>query len=531
MKKDIIIKRIDRYKNKLNKLLKSNNKHYLIEYKIGTIERKIKYYEELVQLIDTYDKEEFKKKKALLKEKLKREEILYGNLTRTIFMVCLPIAIYVFFNSFYGLLDSVMCSSISAQSVSDVALLAQIKNAINAFGAGLAGGGCVLVSRYYGAGKFKEAKSSAGNMLSIAIIMSIIICTIMIPFADIICNFVGCEGKQTGLYFSLQMFELAIMSINSIFVGLEKVKGNSKRIFLLNIMMLIIKLTLNILFVYGIRVDSIVWIELSSIVAQMSLFIYGVKKLFSKKNALKVSRKYMKIEKIYIIPILKLSIPIFLGKFVMNMGKFVVNLMAKFMYAATTDGLIVGALAVSNNLNGLITSPANSFEEGESTIVSQNLGNKNPNRTIQTFIRTTIIIMSFSIVGYILVRFIFIDELVNLFAGSKLKDITEIEKSQRLVKYIKEVFIYDSLSIPSLGVVSCVLGLLYGYGKTFLASILNFSRIATRILSLYILYLCGVGYEAVGIAMGFSNIVIMILSIVCFIIFITHYKTEKLKYE
>lgn len=528
MKIESINRKILLYQEKLNKINNKQEPNFLDEYNKSKVDRKLRYYQGLLYIYQNEEKEYIKKQIALLKERIKREEILYGNLVRTILMVCLPIAVYVFFNSFYNLVDSVMCASISASSVSDVAILAQIKNAINAFGSGLAGGGAVLVSRYYGAGKLKEAKNTAGNMLMISVIMSILICLIMIPIAPVICKFSGCTGDQTAMYFSLQMAELAIVAINTIFIGLEKVKGNSKRILLLNVLVLIIKLTLNAIFIYVIQVDSIVWIEVSSIIAQSTLFIYGIRKIFSKKNALQIKPKYMKLKKLFVVPILKLSIPVFLGKFVMNVGKYIVNLMSNIMYSSVTDGLIVGALSVSNNMCGLITSPTNAFEEGESTIVSQNIGNKNVDRTISTFIRTSIIVMTISIIGYILVRFVFLDNLVNLFVSTKITDPNELEKSQKLVKYIKEVFVYDSLSIPTLGVTACVLGLLYGYGKTFLASILNFSRIGTRILSLLILYNTGIGYEATGIAMGISNSIIMILSIVCLIIFFSKFKYEKM---
>lgn len=528
MKINNIKEKINLYQRKLKKLEETSNPNYLDDYKKEKFQRKLKYYEGLLYIYQNEEPYYIKKQIALLKERIKREEILYGNLVHTIFMVCLPIAVYVFFNSFYNLVDSVMCASISAASVSDVAILGQIKNAINAFGSGLAGGGAVLVSRYYGAGKIKDAKHTAGNMLMISIIMSIMICILMIPLAPVICKFSGCTEDETSIYFSLQMFELAIIALNTIFIGLEKVKGNSKRILILNVLVLIIKLSLNAIFIYLIKVDTIVWIEVSSIVAQSALFFYGIKKIFSKKNALQIKPKYMKLKKLFVVPILKLSIPVFLGKFVMNVGKYIVNLMSNLMYSATTDGLIVGALSVSNNMCGLITSPTNAFEEGESTIVSQNLGNKNVDRTVKTFIRTSIIVMSISLIGFILVRFVFLDNLVNLFASTKLDDITEVEKSLKLVKYIKEVFIYDCLSIPTLGVTACVLGLLYGYGKTFLASILNFSRIGTRILSLLILYEIGIGYEAVGIAMGISNTIIMLLSIGCLIIFFSKFKYEKM---
>ena len=92
------------------------------------------------------------------------------------------------------------------------------------------------------------------------------------------------------------------------------------------------------------------------------------------------------------------------------------------------------------------------------------------------------------------------------------------KESGKMSLYIKEIFVYDSLSIPSLGLTSALLGLLYGYGKTFLSSILNFSRIGIRIISLVVCHSIGLNYTAAGISMGISNILIGIMAL-CFLLF------------
>ena len=87
---------------------------------------------------------------------------------------------------------------------------------------------------------------------------------------------------------------------------------------------------------------------------------------------------------------------------------------------------------------------------------------------------------------------------------------------------IKEIYEFDSLSILALGLCSAVLGLLYGFGKTFLASILNFSRIGVRILTIIIFHYAFPtlsGPRVAGIAMGISNGTIFLLSIIFFVIF------------
>lgn len=517
---------ISKLKIKIEKLNNKKEKNYLVQYKLKKYIDKLDYCNSLLQSFLTKSYEDACVDKVILKEKKQREQILYGSITKTILMICLPLAIYALFNSFYNLIDAMMASKIKdaasasgAINVSNVAIISQVKSMISAFGAGIAGGGAVLVSRYYGAGKIKDAQKTASNMTFVSLITSIIIIVLLVPLASVILKIaqVPIITADVVLYFRLILFELVLVSINSIFIGLEKIKGNSKKIFGLNIIVLIIKMVLNLTFVFGMKVDTIIYLEIATIVSQFSLFIYGVIIMLSKKNMLQISIKYMKPEAYYIVPILKLSLPIFLGKFVMSLGKTTVNAICGAYYSTATDGLITGALGVSNNLSGIVTNTTNVFEEGESTIVSQNIGNKNIKRTLQTFFKTLIMVAVISAIGFILVRFIFLDELVSLFNNSE-------DESNMMSVYIKDIFVYDSLSIPALGLASALLGLLYGYGKTFLSTILNFSRIGIRIITLIICHSAGMGHEAAGVSMGISNILIGILSLIFLLIFLLNLK-------
>jgi Na+-driven multidrug efflux pump len=422
-----------------------------------------------------------------------------------------------------------MASQISATSVSKVAVISQVKQMISAFGGGLSGGGAVLIARYYGAGNLDEARKSSANLFFMTIILSLSILLIFIPLSPIILKIAQVPdiNKQVILYFILILIELIFVSINNIFIGLEKIKGNSKKILYLNILVLVVKLLANTIFIYGIKVDSIIYLELSTIIGQALLAGYGLHVLFGNKNMLQIKFQNMRPYKKYILPIIKLAIPIFFGKFVMSLGKAAVNAMCGAFYGDITYNLITGSLGISNNLSGLVTTTTSVFEEGESTIVSQNIGNKNIKRTIKVFIRTVIIVMSMSLIGFILVRFIFLDPLTDIFntkAEIKIIDGKEINMGLLTKEYVKEIFKYDCISIPSLGLTSALLGLLYGYGKTFLSGILNFSRIGIRIVSLLICHQIGLGYNACGISMGISNVLIGVMSLTFAIIFLMRLK-------
>lgn len=448
----------------------------------------------------------------------RRRLILSGDLWKTIIIICFPIALYQFINSLSTIVDQMITAGISAEASNAVGSTAQIKNMFSAFGGGLASGGGVLVARYYGAGYVKDARHASGNLLALALILSIVIILIFLPLAKpimMICQ-LSDSAINLGLhYFQLQLFELAFVTINSVFIGLEKAKGNSKLILYLNLMILSIKIGLTALFVYAFKIEDITWIEVATIISQCILSIIGLILMFRKNNILRIKFSDLRPRKIFVVDTFKLAIPMFFGKFVMNLGKVSVNGLAGGFYNSTTDGLIVGALGISNNISGLVTGMTSTFEESESSIVSQNLGNHNLKRPIKVFVRLLIVAIIISAVGYILTRYVLIDSLVNLFNTDK-------DKGVYYSNMIKEIYVFDSLSIPALGICSAVLGLLYGFGKTFLATILNFSRIGVRILSIIIMHYAFPqisGPTVAGIAMGISNITILILSIIFFVIF------------
>ncbi|MCR5646842.1 MAG: hypothetical protein K6F81_01005 [Acholeplasmatales bacterium] len=460
-----------------------------------------------------------------IKQIKRRQMILSGNLWKTIFVIIAPLALYQLFNSVYSLIDAAICAQISTDAQTNVVAINQIKSTIQSFGAGLAAGGCVLVARYYGAGEVKHARHASSNMFFMSLILSGILCLILIPLAYPLlrlCQVPGAGNSDVLMYFILQLIELVFVSLNNVFIGLEKAKGNSKIIMYLNLMVLFIKVGLTCLFVFGIggSLKNIIFVEVATIIAQGALTGIGLFILFSKNNILRLSLKMILPKKLYVVPILKLSVPIFLGKFVMSLGKVVVNAMCGYYWNVVTDGLIVGTLGVSNNMCGLITSPTNSFEEGESTIVSQNLGNSNMKRAIKAFVVTIISVTGVSLIGYILMRFVFINQFVELFTSSDAK-------SEYYKEMVKEIFVYDSLSIIALGVTAGVLGLLYGFGQTKLSTILNLSRIGSRILFLFVVHSINPDMSptlCAGLSMGISNTIILIVSLVFLAFFLLKIK-------
>ena len=108
--------------------------------------------------------------------------------------------------------------------------------------------------------------------------------------------------------------------------------------------------------------------------------------------------------------------------------------------------------------------------------------------------------------------------------------------SHEFMKLIESINNYDSLSILALSINSSVLGILYGYGKTKLAMIVNICRVFVfRVPVLWFLqtFHPEMGAECAGISMGVSNILIATMSVIILIVFLASLnkknKKEKLQ--
>ena len=391
------------------------------------------------------------------KDRLRREKILNGNLLGAIVSICAPIFLYNLFNSFYSVIDAVVVARIDPTSVSAVAMLSQINHLLSSLGAGVAAGGGIIVARLFGAGDMDDARFHSNQIISLSGIIVLILLAICLPLSLPIMRLSGVPDELIAIgtgYFVVQIISLAFMFFNSVFMAMQKAKGNTKIMFWLNILVMIIKLSLSLLFIWVMEKRDIMWVAIATMIGQAVMFVILLLMMLDKNNVFIIRMDEFKLKMSVCKKIFAISFPIFLGKFIFSFGKVSVNSMCK-----EYGPLVVGALGVSNNMNGLATTPINSFEEGSSTVISQNLGAGNHRRALKTFSYTLVMATALGIIGYVLIRFVLQDQIINLYNQNEMA-----EGAAEFLALIKSIHRYDSLSILALAVNAAVLGVLYGYG-------------------------------------------------------------------
>jgi len=433
---------------------------------------------------------------ALLSKKDERfrEFAQNGRMGRVVIQLGLPLALYQSLNQLFKLLDTLMASHIGSSTVSAVAYLSQINLMLSALGGGLAVGASIKISEAYGAGNFELVKRRVSTLFSMCAVLGGGILLILVPFTPQFLRLMNTPEEfiaEGSTYFILELVAMVITFFNSVYIAIERVRGNTRRILYLNMAVIVVKLGLTAWFVYGLAGD-VTMIAIATILSRLIISIAGIINLNQKGNVFGFSLKAVAFRGEVVKPMIRLSIPVVVEKAAFAMGKVVVNSMS-----TEYGSLTVGALGISNNIGGITTMPQNGFQEGGSAIISQNLGAKKPERAISAFKWTLLVNV---ICGFVLMTFslIFLQPLSRLFAGDDVK----------FAEMIAEVYRLEALGAVPLGVNSAVLALLYGFGKTKITLFMNFCRVFVfRIPVLWALQqFTTLGNVSAGIVMVVSNV-------------------------
>ncbi len=453
------------------------------------------------------------------KELARRKFILEGNEWKVIFTISFPVVIYNSLSQIFQFFDTLIAASISTKIVSIVSFISQISSAMQTIGSGLAIGSGIIIARYFGAGNMEMVRKRISSVLCLAISISLIIAAIFIPFSRQFLRFLRIPDElllDGSLYFVIEICSIAFIFINTIYFSIEKACGNTKTYMWGNLLFSILKTIFNIIFVYVLK-GGVIALPGATFAAQFIIAVISFSRLLSPKNPFRISIKLCSFEKPFVKRLSSLSIPIFLEKFIFAFGKVIVNSMCAFYGSA-----VIGALGVSNRLGGLSTQPPGGFQEGETTIISQNLGNGNLKRALSIFYKVLFINFVFSIICFIITG-IFQHPLVEIFAKG----------DDNFAKAIAKIYYYERLDTILIAINTSVMGLLYGFGKTKIALYLNILRLFVyRIPPLYFFIHCtNLGIEAVGIAMLVSNGFVGLTSGAVAIPLIARIKKQHEKYE
>lgn len=450
-----------------------------------------------------------RKKENEEKDEAFRDYALNMNLWKVLLRTGTPLALYQTLNTLYKMLDSLMASHINAEAVSTVAYLSQISILVSSAGAGLAMGSSLKISEAYGAGDYGLVKKQVSSLFAMCGILDLLL-FLLIPFTPWLLRLPRTPEeliRSGSTYFAVELAGLAVTFFNNAYIAVERARGNTRRIFRLNMVVIALKLALTAVFVY-ILDSGITMIAVAGVLSQTALLAVGIYHMLRKGSAFRFEMKSVSFGRETTAPLLRISFPVIVEKAAFSAGKVVVNAMCG-VYGVLT----VGALGICNNITGIFANAQSGYQEGCAAIISQNLGAKKPGRALEAFFKIFVINLILGAVG-LLVSFCSIDLLSYLYSCSAEGVDFEFQA------VIQGIFRYDAIgTIIPWGISASVMAFLYGLGKTRKILFINLCRLFVfRIGLLWILQrYTALGSESVGIVMMASNTLTAVLS--CILVF------------
>ena len=436
------------------------------------------------------------------KEAKTRDFILNGPMFRVVLQIGLPIAFFQGINQLLRVVDSFMAASIDATAASMVTYFGQMNLIISGLGLGLASGATLKISQMYGAGDFTKVKKQISSIFAFAALFCLVLMTIVIPLSTPLMRWMNTPAEfiaQGRTYFLIEFAVTMIGIINVIYIALERVQGNTKKILNMNLIAMAINMGFTAFSVYILR-EGITFIAISSLISQLFIFAVATYNLSGRKSEVfKFSLKEVSLKRAILAPMLLISVPIMIERSAFHVGKTVVNVMITGL-----GPLVVGGLGISNLLCGIGVSPQMGFQDSTVAIMAQNKGASAYKRVFEAF-KAIFVINCIMAVMFFIPLFFFAQHTTSLFAigDAYFHDI------------LYRVHIIDVWSVLFLGAYSATTALLFGLGFTRLTLLLNVCRIFLfRIPVLMILqHLDVMGPEAAGFVMAFSNIAVTILGL------------------
>lgn len=426
-----------------------------------------------------------------------REEVLTtSKLIRLIIKVCFPLAIFQFITQLFNILDTLMASYIDATAVSTVAYMVQLQHIVSAIGGGLSVAGSIRIANFYGKGSYDDVKKEISSLFLLTAIISLFI-ILLIPFTPAILRLTGTpEGftNSGSVYFMIVLVGIVINFFNSIYLAIEKSRGNTKVILKLNLLVMIVKLLLTAIFIYILK-GGINYIALATLLSYLTLFFLGPIRLINGEDAFSFSLKAASLKWKAIGPMIKLSIPTMIEKMSFSFGKALVNNMSA-TYGETT----VGAAGISNNMSGLLTGIQTGIQDGGTSLISQNNGAGLFKRVVKIFARLTTIEFIIGCIGNFLYLFL-MWPISYIFASSKGGF------NQEFQNLIILIFKYEILGCFLLSFCYASISLLLGLKQTKLVMIVNIFRVFVFRIPVihYFTTYTDLNAEAVGYTMMISN--------------------------
>lgn len=204
-----------------------------------------------------------------------RKFSLNGPMWRVVLYVGFPLALYESLNQLFKILDTMMASHIGR--IRGVRGRVSVPDQHDDLGGGnrACGGRQHQGEPGIWGRRFHAGKKACQHNVCHVRALGIAILLVLVPFTPEFLRLMNTPEEfiaDGSTYFRLELFGMVITFFNNVYIAIERARGNSKRILILNTAVIVVKLGLTAWFVYGLD-GGINMISCATIISQSFLLL------------------------------------------------------------------------------------------------------------------------------------------------------------------------------------------------------------------------------------------------------------------
>ncbi|MEG0129555.1 MATE family efflux transporter [Clostridium sp.] len=309
-----------------------------------------------------------------------------GSIPSLLLKLSVPAIAAQIINALYSIIDRMFIGHIEgvgAAALTGVGITFPIIILISAFSSLVGMGGAPRAAIKMGKGKNKDAEKILGTSFASLILISLILTITFLLFNEKLLYLFG--ASSATIKYSLEYLNIYV--IGTIFVQLSlglnpyiNTQGFSKISMCTVIIGAVTNIILDPIFIFvldlGVRGAA-----LATIIAQAISCIWVVRFLTGDKTIIKLKKKYIRIKKKIILPILALGI----SPFIMQSTESLVSITFNTTLQRYGGDLAVGSMTIITSLLQIMMMPLLGLTQGAQPIMSYNYGAGNITRVKDTF--------------------------------------------------------------------------------------------------------------------------------------------------
>jgi putative MATE family efflux protein len=312
-----------------------------------------------------------------------RVSVLLGEPREAVVIMAIPIIVSLLVSQANVLADRAWCAGLGDDAMSAIAVVMPIYMTIVGFGSGFGVGASAVISRMIGAGRRKDASSSAVQALLFSLVFGIVLTPILLLGQTDLLSLLGKENilELTCVYMMPYTLASVFIVLNGVIGGILNGQGATQYSMGLMIVQALVNIVLDPLLIYGLDM-GLQGAAVATVIATVASMAVGLLLILSKRTYLPISRSDIGYDRGCMRMLMKAGVPQMLEYTVMYFMDAVLNYIV-LMSAAGSHALTI--YSVPDNLMNLIVIPAIAIGSALVPVASSAHGQKDVVRMRSSF--------------------------------------------------------------------------------------------------------------------------------------------------